>query len=68
MSRARSVFSRGRQRASLLGQSTIEYVLIIGACSVPLAYAIWFFFFHNISGRPPRIVEFMSRVIDFVTW
>jgi hypothetical protein len=58
----------GRTRA-ILGQSSIEYTLLIGACSVPLAYGIWYMFFHPRGpGFQPRIVEFLGRVVDFIMW
>ena len=55
-----------RRSRATLGQTTIEYVLIICACSVPLSYAIWYLFFHP-ADNPPLVV-FLSRVIDFVSW
>lgn len=51
------------------GQSTIEYVLLVGIVSVPFSYGMWYVFFHSAGfGRPPRIVEFLQRIIDFVSW
>ena len=52
---------RSRRLTRATGQATIEYVLIICACSIPLSYAISRLLL-------PKTWEFMFSLMNFVVW